>query len=62
MTIDREFPLDANEADVVGQRQPVIDDDDVDLPDALPLVDADPADALDQHLSVPIDDEDWPIE
>lgn len=60
MNIDTEIPLDANEADVVEQRQTISDDGDVALPDELPLADADPADLLDQHLSVPIDDEDWP--
>ena len=59
MTIDAEIPFEANEADVVEQRQPVLDDGDMALPDELPLADVDPADALDQHLTVPIDDDDW---
>lgn len=59
MTIETELRLDANEADVAEQRQPIIDDE-VGLPDQLPLTDADPADALDQHLTVPIDDDEWP--
>lgn len=60
MTNYAEIPFEVNEADIVEQRQPIGDDDNVELPLELPLTDADPADALDQHLAVPLDDDDWP--
>ncbi|MGB3733752.1 MAG: hypothetical protein WA964_02260 [Ilumatobacter sp.] len=58
MTTDTDIPLDANEADVAEQRRSLLDDD-MALPDELPLIDANPADVLDQHLTVPIDDDEW---
>lgn len=64
MTADTDLPFDANEADVVEQHRPVADgfDPDIGLPNELSAVDVDPADALDQHLTIPDDDDDWPIE
>lgn len=66
MTADTDLPFDANEADVVDQHRPVADrlelDDEAGLPDELPPVDADPADALDQYLTIPDEDDNWPIE
>jgi hypothetical protein len=60
MSPDTDRPFDANQADVVEQQQPVVDDADTGLPANLALVDVDPADALDQYLTVPLDEEDWP--
>lgn len=57
---DTEVPFEASEADVIEQRQAIIDDGEFGLPADLPLADADPADALDQLLAVPFDDDDWP--
>ncbi len=67
MTADTDLPFDANEADVVEQHRPVTHhldpDDEAGLPNELAPVDADPADALDQYLTIPDDDDDnWPIE
>ena len=64
MIDDGDIPFDANEADVVEQHQPVTDrlEPDAGLPDELPTVDADPADALDQYRTIPDDDDNWPIE
>lgn len=50
--------LEANEADVLEQQHPIADDDPVEFPEELPRRDADPADVLDQHFAVPIDDDD----
>ena len=62
MPLDSELPLEADEADALDQRRPAFDDDSEPvLPAELPLTDADAADALDQHLTVPLDDDDWPI-
>jgi len=55
-----DLPLDANEADVLEQRQSIVDDDAIELPDELARLDADTADVLDQHLTVPLDDDEWP--
>lgn len=55
-----DLPLDANEADALEQRHPIIDDGTIDLPDEIARLDADPADVLDQHLTVPLDDDEWP--
>lgn len=60
MTIDADIPFEANAADIVEQHQPIIDDGDSALPEELPLADVNPADALDQHLAVPIDEDEWP--
>ncbi len=60
MTADTTLPSDANEADVIEQRQPIADDDEMEMPDELPLDDADAADALDQRRTVPLDDDGWP--
>ncbi len=55
--------LEANEADVVEQQFVVADEDET-PPEEPPLVEppieADPADAVDQHIPVPVDDDDYP--
>lgn len=57
MTRHDDLPLDASEADYIEQHQPVVDDEETELPDELPLLDADPADAIDQLRAVPLDDD-----
>jgi hypothetical protein len=62
MATEPELPhLDADDADVLEQRQSV-DPGDVDDPTPLHLdtSDADEADLLEQQQAVPLDDEDWP--
>ncbi len=62
MANDPELPhFDADDADVLEQRQSVDPDDDEALtPRHLDTSNADAADLLEQQQSVPLDDEDWP--
>ncbi len=66
MTADTDLPFDANETDVIEQHRLVTHrldpDDEAGLPDQLPPVDADPADALDQYRTISDDEDDWPTE
>lgn len=56
-----ELPLDASEADALEQLRPLVDDDDPIPPAELRTTDADPVDVLDQHVTIPVDDEEaWP--